>query len=93
MKRKSKIETGVVYAIKKTDRAPAYMPSEVIILLDGEKTGKLLITCGWTMTTSAKDKSCTKWPVDRLRKNLGRILEEWQGDFGKSWKLEIRSTV
>jgi hypothetical protein len=82
--------TGIVCAIKKSKRAAAFMPDEVIVLLDGEPSGSLLITCGWTMTTSAKDKACKKWPLTRLKKNLGRIEESWIEDVGKGWRLEIR---
>lgn len=83
----------VIYAIKKGKRAQAWMPDEVIVSLDGEPKGQLLIVCGWTMTTSASDKACKKWPLVRLEKNLGRVSEEWAEDFGKGWRLEIRSTV
>jgi hypothetical protein len=88
-----KPEVGVVCAIKKGKRALGWMPDEVIISLDGSPTGQLLVGCGWSLTTTARDKACKKWPVARLEKNMGRIEEGWAEDFGKGWRFEIRSTV
>jgi hypothetical protein len=88
----AKPTTGVVYAIKKTKPATTYrfMPDEVIVLLDGEAKGKLLITCGWTMTTNAEDKSCKRWSITRLKANLDRIEESWIEDVSKGWRFEVR---
>jgi hypothetical protein len=90
MTKTNKPMTGLVYAVKKTKKAAAFMPDEVIVLLDGEPTGSLLLTCGWTMTTSAKDKACKRWPLTRLKHNLGRIEESWVEDVGKGWRFEVR---
>jgi len=90
MKTKTKkIATGVIYATKKTQKAAKHMPDEVVVSLEGEAKGRLLTVAGWSMTTSAKDKACKKWPVARLKLNLGRIEEEWVEEIGKGWKLEI----
>jgi hypothetical protein len=88
---RDRVPTGVIYAIKKGKGAAAFMPDEVIVSLDGEPKGRLLTVCGWSMTTSAKDKACKKWPLARLKHNLDRIEEEWVEEIGKGWKLEIRA--
>jgi len=92
-KKKPKLPTGIIYAIKKSKRAASFMPDEVVVLLDGEAKGQLLITCGWTMTVVKGDKACKLWPIGRLQKNLGRIEEDWADDVGKGWRLEIRSML
>lgn len=78
--------TGLVYATKKTKRAPSFMPDEVIVTVAGEPKGRLLMTCGWTVGTHG----CKRWPLARLKGNLRRLEAEWAADFGKSWRLEIR---
>jgi hypothetical protein len=91
--KKPTTKLGVIVATKKGKRAAAFMPDEVIVSLDGEAKGQLLVYVGWTMTTNAKDKACKKWPLARLRKNLGRIEEEWVEEVGKGWKLEVRAAT
>lgn len=88
--KKKKPALGLVYATKKGKRAAAFMPDEVIVMLDGSPTGQLLITCGWTLSTSTKDKACKRYPLARLQKNLGRIEEEWADEVGKGWAVEVR---
>lgn len=64
-----------------------WMPLEVAVNLEGEKTGKLLVICGWSVATSDDDDA---WPADRIEANMMRIKKEWTADYGRGWKLELR---
>jgi hypothetical protein len=64
----------------------SWMPLEVVVNLEGEKTGKLLVICGWSVTTSDDDDA---WPADRIEANMARIRKEWTADYGRGWKLRI----
>lgn len=87
-KPKAKGPKGFLYAIKKrANKSTAWMPDEVLVTLDGEKTGRLLLVCGWTSSVGYDD---APWPIERIEHNLGRLAESWTEDYGKSWKLEIR---
>lgn len=79
---------GLLYATKtkRAGKGIAWMPDEVVVKLQGERDGKLLLVCGWT-GAGGRDEA---WPITRIEHNLGRITEEWSDDFSKSWKLEIR---
>jgi hypothetical protein len=92
MKKKPKAKTkgpkGFLYAIKKrANKSTAWMPDEVLVTLEGEKTGRLLLVCGWSSAVSHTD---VPWPIERIESNLPRLEESWAEDYGKSWKLEIR---
>jgi hypothetical protein len=83
-------ELGYVVAHKQARVAKdlVWMPQKMVVSLEGEKTGKLLVVCGWSAGASALDK---QWPVDRLEANLARIAKEWTRDYGRGWKLEVVS--
>ncbi|MCX5743053.1 MAG: hypothetical protein NT062_11225 [Proteobacteria bacterium] len=65
----------------------AWMPNEVIVDLDGERTGKLLEFIGWTTIAGPSN---VRWPSDRIEANRWRIEHSWAEDFGNGWKLEVR---
>lgn len=85
--KKAKITKSLLYATKtkRCGKGVAWMPDEVIVKMAGEKTGRLLITAGWST-----DADGEAWPTLRVQANLGRLSDEWAEDFGKGWKLEIR---
>jgi hypothetical protein len=85
--KKPKVTKSLLYATKtkRCGKGVAWMPNEVVVKMTGEKTGKLLITAGWSI-----DAGDEAWPTSRIEVNLGRLSDEWVQDFGKGWKLEIR---
>ena len=64
-----------------------YLPGTVVVLVTGERAGKLLMVQGWTTPPPGK---LDLWPAYRLEQQLARITAEWHEEHGKSWKLEIR---
>lgn len=81
-----------LWAQKRGKGPPSWMPLEVVINLEGEKTGKLLVICGWSSTVGAPriGGSDEAWPADRIEANMARIKKEWTADYGRGWKLELR---
>lgn len=86
--RKQKPPKGGVVAIKKrVIPSNAWMPDEVHVRLEGDPDPKsrLLLVCGWS--TVPDDK---RWLKTRLERYLPKLTKQWEEDFGKSWRLEIR---
>ena len=75
-----------LWAIK-TKRAGCnvdWMPTEVVLHLEGGDSIMLLDYIGWSVS------GLPAWPRDRIEGNLLRLREIWKEDFGAGWRLEIR---
>lgn len=78
-----------IYATRaRQTKRNAWMPETCIVGLDGRpgKTGLLLI-CGWSVEPDDKG-----WPAARLATQLAYVTKQWTEQYGKGWKLEIRSS-
>ena len=78
---------GRIIAIKKRlTPSNAWMPEEVHVRLEGDPDpkGRLLLVCGWSTVPDAA------WLKTRLERCLPKLVKQWEEDYGKSWRLEIR---
>lgn len=84
--RDAKTAKALLWAVKiRKTKSNGWMPDEVVVGLDGDRAGVLLVVDGWS---SVADKP--KWTRARIEKNLTKLARNWVEDVGKGWRLEIR---
>lgn len=85
-KAKPRPTKGLVYAVKtRRTQSNAWMPDECFVRLEGDPDHPSI--CGWSTEPDAKGWAQTS----SLTRRLPKLTEQWKEDYGKSWKLEIRS--
>ncbi len=87
-KPKPKPARGHVVAIKKRlTPSNAWMPEEVYARLEGDPDpkGRFLLVCGWSTLPDGKG-----WLKMRLERCLPKLVKQWEEEYGKGWRLEIR---
>ncbi len=79
----------------KANKATAFMPDLVAVILDGRKDDEgALLVCGWmacAQTGTDEPSKCDRWPAGRLAREMRSIERQWRDLHGSGWKLEARS--
>src|SRR5262249_42900849 len=80
-------KAGVVAIKKRLTPSNAWMPEECHVRLEGDPDpkGRSLFVCGWSTAPDTQS-----WRKTRLERCLPKLVQQWEEDFGKGWRLEIR---